>query len=394
MQTVSLTCKSCGAALPQPRGPTVKCEFCEAVMAVLPEGDGGAQSEIASKERPASLFLPQQTPDAELHLYLLKHWTAQPGLDAAFIRSIADARLERFTQRLWCFTAQAKGGFTAMVGVRDGFDVKWQPFSAQLRLSHAFTVGDADANQEAMARSVRLALSINREKVLPDALHGGQAWPGHEPFGLTAAEAWSEMGKQELNEEILRVAQTLAQGDLTKNIQPNVEVAWQPIALGVEVARLRTSRGVYEVAAFDGGLAEASPLPPVEDDNKTSSPKWAEAIAAERAAEGYKALLVVLGWVVVVMSLFVIVGIAQEFYKKSLDVEGGLLIWGVVAALVYFVPYGRIAGVDAAKARRQAIEGEVEEALTVTTARLAELYGADWQSAEAAFATFESRAQA
>lgn len=270
MNIQTLNCKGCGAGLPAPVGPTVECEFCGAAMAVTRPRDGSNTTTIASKDSPARVWLPLARSATSMHLWLLDSVANTPHVDPAFLRSLASRPLKQHTSHAWVFTAQSKGGFTAMVGVhekrialeksgntvkeREVTETRWTPFSSQLRFSRTLACSSGTTD------SVELARRLNASPDLKGVLRRG-AELEHDMFPAKSAErAWADEGTRLLDVEQMTEANALLQGDESKNIKFNMETSWQPLLVCAELGSVETTAGTLAAGCLGSEPFVTSPL--------------------------------------------------------------------------------------------------------------------------------------
>lgn len=266
MDLVTLNCKSCGAGLPAPVGPVAVCEYCGASFAVSRKTNSGAAS-FASKEHPAELWLGTSRPPLELHLWLLDKLCSDPWVEPSLLHRLASERLKQNAELLWAFTAQAKGGFTAMVGIHEQRvmprkvgnnlenelvrETRWTPFASQLRLTKTVFCGSGTSGSSLLAQAFAERYDP-AEQLRAATDHVSVTRPV-----LSADESWSREAGPRIQQAQEEEARKIMQGDEFKNVKWNMEVTWQPALLSIETVQFEAGGMQISLACPD---AEILPL--------------------------------------------------------------------------------------------------------------------------------------
>jgi hypothetical protein len=217
---------------------------------------------LASPESPAHIWLPLSRPLPEVHRWLLEAAAATPFLDPDFVRALSTKKLEQRSAQVWVFTAQMKGGFTAMVGVDEQRvvaqkhgntvrnvtvrEIRWTPFSSQLRLSRMFVCSAGGPQSDALVEV------LHAYPDLVALLKAGTPWEAAPAPPMNAATAWAREGESVAGAAQEQEALRLMQGDRFKNVKFNVETTWQPAALAVEIRSVAVGTSSFDIISLDG----------------------------------------------------------------------------------------------------------------------------------------------
>ena len=255
-----LQCRACGAALPTPTSPTVKCEYCDATYVVSRPAAAGAAATIGTSDAPGALWVPMRVNPRGAHEFLIDVIASTPHVSLEFVRALGGAKMTSSGVPTWVFTEQIKGGFTCLSGIREVRQVqrkignniitenveemRWTPFSGQIRTSRVLVGNAGDVRSDAVARTLRGAKSLTK------IIDRGTPWEPPSAPQVTAREAWKKEVAGLADAERDAATHQLIQGDVYKNVQYSVETSWQPTALVVEVGHFAVDRYVFDVVAL------------------------------------------------------------------------------------------------------------------------------------------------